>query len=760
MKTKLIIPLFIILSAAILSVSIVLAEPNVGISLTPTSTAGSACIGSTVAYTFRLTNSTTVAFAYNITYTSIWPVTGPTITPTIPAGGYYDIPVSIYIPWTTDPGASNNLSLYVYGNGYEANATATTTANIIKDWIDKSDAPHGARWSSVVFNDGFLYKIGGDNAGAQAWLDIYDITNNTWSAGTSMPEPRYWIDCESISGFIYCGGGFTGQKKDTLYIYDIEHNTWSVGPSLPYAIYSYASAAVDGKYYIIGGLLSNTEYSNAMLVYDPLTGSWDTTRASMSTARHMHAAGVIDGKIVVAGGYNGIFLSSAEVYDPVLNIWSAIAPMPSPWVNAADGVNFGRYLVVAGGSSTSRTSSSNDAFIYDAKIGTWHQLPDMDRAIYGAEGDSDGTYFWLSSGQIFVDPNWVASLSTTLMDVCAATCPAPVTGADFSWYPTDTPWTGSTIEFTATTSLGTTGIQFSWNFDDGSTGTGSTINHVFTLPQVYTVQLTAANCDGASISTKAHDVVVIDPPTIDAEPIGLESTQLPETISQQQLELCNVGDASLNWNPSEVDILPVQSDDTFQITGINAELPWLSESSVSGTITANSCVAITITFDASGLTESIYQGALSITSNDPDHAILNIPVSLTVTHPALELIKTVSVFENVCGTSSNIDVYANTTVYYCYTATNTGGTLFDSHFLTDDQLGDLLDAFPYTLTPGASISMVSDGVLITESITNQATWSAEYGDFSASDTDLATVTVIPDADVWVYLPAVLKAILP
>lgn len=758
MKTKLILALFLILSTAFLSVSIVSADPNAGITLVPTSTTGSACIGSNVAYTFRLTNSTAVAYAYSITYTSLWPVTGPTITPTIPAGGFYDIPVSVYIPWTVNPADHDTLSIYVFGNGYEVSATATTTANIMKDWIDKADAPRGARWSSVVYNDGYLYKIGGDNAGAQAWLDIYNVATDTWSAGASMPEPRYWVDCESISGFIYCGGGFTGQKEDTLFIYDIEQNTWSIGPSLPYAIYSYASAALNGKYYIIGGLLSSTEYSNAVLVYDPVAESWDTTRASMSIARHMHAAGVIGGKIVVAGGYNGILLSSAEIYDPGLNVWSSVASMPTVWVNAADGVIFDRYLVLAGGSATSRTSSSTNAFTYDAKLNTWHQLPNMDRAIYGAEGDSDGSLFWFSSGQIFADNAWKASLFTTLLDTCAATCPSPVTGADFSWDPSDTPWTGTPIEFTATTSIGTAGIQFSWDFDDGSTGTGATLEHIFTLPQTYSVELTAANCDGASTSTKSHDITVIDPPTINADPDGLESTQLPDTVAQEQLELCNLGDATLNWVMTEVDTLPLASTDPNQIAGINAELPWLSENLVSGTLTANNCVTINITFDATGLVESIYQGALSITSNDPNRALINIPVSLTVTHPALELNKTVSVVENVCGTSNHIDVYANTVVYYCYTATNIGGTLFDTHYLTDDQLGALLDAFPYTLTPGASITMVSEGVVITDSITNQATWTAEYGDFSASDTGLATVTVIPDPDVWVYLPAILKAI--
>ena len=123
----------------------------------------------------------------------------------------------------------------------------------------------------------------------------------------------------------------------------------------------------------------------------------------MSTTRRMHSAGVIDGKIYVAGGYqwnhlhqyvSGSIRSGIEYLD-------SIASMPSPWVNAADGVNNDRYLILAGGSPNSTTSSSTKAMIYDAETNTWSWLPDMDHAIYGAEGDSDGTNFWLSSGQIY-----------------------------------------------------------------------------------------------------------------------------------------------------------------------------------------------------------------------------------------------------------------------------------------------------------------------------------------------------------------------
>jgi PKD repeat protein len=744
MKPKLLIPLFLALSIALVIVSMVSADTTAEI-LYPTAVDGSACIGSNVVYDFRITNEGTIATVFSISYASIWTNTGPTFTPQLDVGEFYDFQVSVYIPWAAEPGDFDTLTLSVIGGGFSESATVTTTASFLNDWVDGANTPRGVRWPSVVYSGGYLYKIGGDNAGAQKWLDIYNTGTDIWSPGSDMPGARFWIDCEVISGKIYCGGGFTNRAETTLYIYDIASNTWSTGPELPYGVYSYASAALNGKYYLIGGIKSGSGYTNTVLVYNPASFSWDTTRASMSTARRMHSAGVINGKIYVAGGYNGSFLATVEVYDPELNAWSNIASLPSPWVNAADGINLDRYLILAGGSPDSITSSSAKALIYDSETNTWSWLPNMDHAIYGAEGDSDGTHFWLSSGQIFIDV-WTASPYTTLMDVCATTCPSPVSGADFTWYPPD-PWTGYTVELTATTSSGSPVINFSWAFDDGNFGTGKSIDHIFDTPLTYTVELTASNCDGASVSTQSHDIIVVDPPTIEASPTGLEATLLPDQTTQRQLQLCNNGGAPLEWVMSEVDTLPLQS---------NGELPWLSESPVNGVIPAESCMSIDIFFSSIGLSEGIYVGNLSINSTDPVNPLTNVPVSLTVSSSAIELIKTVGLIDNACGTTDQLNVYMNTTVYYCYTVTNTGGVILDLHNLTDDQLGELLNSFNYLLTPGASIYVISDGVPITKTVTNVATWYAEYEEHNATDTDTATVTVIPDPDFWVYLPTILK----
>ena len=59
-------------------------------------------------------------------------------------------------------------------------------------------------------------------------------------------------------------------------------------------------------------------------------------------------------------------------------------------------------------------------------------------------------------------------------------------------------------------------------------------------------------------------------------------------------------------------------------------LPWLSEDPMAGTIPADGCVDVTVTFDSNGLAVGSYFGNLVIDSNDPDEPQVVVPVQLDV----------------------------------------------------------------------------------------------------------------------------------
>ena len=60
------------------------------------------------------------------------------------------------------------------------------------------------------------------------------------------------------------------------------------------------------------------------------------------------------------------------------------------------------------------------------------------------------------------------------------------------------------------------------------------------------------------------------------------------------------------------------------------DVPWLSETPISGTVQPGESVFVAVTFDSTGLTVGEYLASLDVTSNDPDTPVVNVPVSLTV----------------------------------------------------------------------------------------------------------------------------------
>lgn len=118
--------------------------------------------------------------------------------------------------------------------------------------------------------------------------------------------------------------------------------------------------------------------------------------------------------------------------------------------------------------------------------------------------------------------------------------------------------------------------------------------------------------------------------------------------------------------------------------------------------------------------------------------------------PQIALSKTVGTDAGTCAATNSITVPAGTTVYYCYTVTNTGAVAFDTHALTDDVLGPIFSGQSHALAPGASTDTVTLGLTIpfvaNATTTNTATWTATNQGPPVVTADAAAsaiVTVVP-----------------
>jgi WD40 repeat protein len=138
-----------------------------------------------------------------------------------------------------------------------------------------------------------------------------------------------------------------------------ECNDWLLAAQLPSGkLFHHAVRLLDGKVLVVGG------YNTATYLYHPDEDWWETTGPSRKTRRSHTATLLLNGKVLVAGGAQGEADVTTEVYDPERGTWSATGHMRTARrEHTATLLRSGEVLVAGGATSA--------AEIYDPESGTW-----------------------------------------------------------------------------------------------------------------------------------------------------------------------------------------------------------------------------------------------------------------------------------------------------------------------------------------------------------------------------------------------------
>jgi N-acetylneuraminic acid mutarotase len=199
-----------------------------------------------------------------------------------------------------------------------------------------------------------------------------------WEVRTQLPESFSEIATAELDGKIYVIGGYPGTRVyvDTVQVYDSATDSWSYTTPVPQPLHHTVAASAGGRLYVIGGEISATGLANQgifinnLYEYDPSTATW-TEKAPMPTARSGGTAGVIDGKIYVAGGRPPGGADFA-VYDPATDQWTVLPNLPTQRNHLASGVIGGNLYVVGGRFGGGVGSEMTDIVeIYDPATNTW-----------------------------------------------------------------------------------------------------------------------------------------------------------------------------------------------------------------------------------------------------------------------------------------------------------------------------------------------------------------------------------------------------
>lgn len=169
-------------------------------------------------------------------------------------------------------------------------------------------------YTPVLLPNGKVLVAGGDgNGGPIASSELYDPATGTWSATGSMNTARGRYPAVLLSnGKVLAAAGFGKQGPGTeasAEVYDPANETWRpTGNLLSPRSNHTATLLPNGTVLVAGGYRYSTSvnepaYLTTAEVYDPANGTWTAT-ANLKLARSHHTATLLlNGKVLVAGGY-------------------------------------------------------------------------------------------------------------------------------------------------------------------------------------------------------------------------------------------------------------------------------------------------------------------------------------------------------------------------------------------------------------------------------------------------------------------------
>ena len=206
--------------------------------------------------------------------------------------------------------------------------------------------------------------------------------SGTFSATGNMSVPRQAHTAALLpSGKVLISGGSSGYNGSVLAsaeLYDPGSGSFTATGDMTMPRLNHTATLLpDGKVLIAGGQ-TNRAYPPAVLrsaeLYDPATGTFTAT-VDMASGRGGHSATLLaDGTVLIAGGadFDGvnIFLSGAEIYDPVKRAFRATGSMMTGRAGpSAALLPNGKVLIAAGHNGDDGPITSVE--IYDPHTGAF-----------------------------------------------------------------------------------------------------------------------------------------------------------------------------------------------------------------------------------------------------------------------------------------------------------------------------------------------------------------------------------------------------
>jgi hypothetical protein len=225
---------------------------------------------------------------------------------------------------------------------------------------------------------------------------------DTWDALPSLPEACHHPLLAPLGGRLLAVGGFSATPdavwtmQAQCWILDRGARRWREGPLLPVPQAEVAAGVLDGRLIVAGGRTpwdgQNGQYADhrdtgAAWVLAPGARKWEPM-PPLPTPRNSSAAAVLNGRLHVAGGRvvrpGGLQnLPVHEAWDPARDRWVTLAPMPQPRGGHAAAVLGGKLFCFGGESFGPEGRTHDEVFAYDPVADRWEQAASMPVPLHG-----------------------------------------------------------------------------------------------------------------------------------------------------------------------------------------------------------------------------------------------------------------------------------------------------------------------------------------------------------------------------------------
>ena len=211
-------------------------------------------------------------------------------------------------------------------------------------WFPLKSFQQKIKYCTVVTFQGLLYVIGGvdEDSNRLNTVQRYNPDTSLWQEVASLSSPRSSVCAVADENHLYAIGGSSGYTAvDITERFDIKEKAWSRIASPLQSRAGACGVAVNQKVFVFGGLKSE-DYSDLNLceMYNPVSDIWSAIATNAMIAprnNYIHLSAVsLKGKIFVCGkckADDSRGKMSLQVYDTVTDKWTPCTNVPCVPIN-------------------------------------------------------------------------------------------------------------------------------------------------------------------------------------------------------------------------------------------------------------------------------------------------------------------------------------------------------------------------------------------------------------------------------------------